>query len=840
MVRKILPIVLSLRIVILILLIQSTVLSAQIRQRTYEGIVVDGRTGESLPLANVYLKGTLIGVTSDFDGVWKITIPTKADSLSFNVMGYKDLSVSVDQLKLTGNLIEMYESSFSLSEVTVSPDDAPRRLMRRVIAAKKRNDPSQYSRASFEKYTRWEYALNNISDRVKNRGPLLSTTQNFMRMSEDSSRYLPVYFSETISRNETQKAPTKQRSTIIADKTHGVDIFKQYEIGGFSSSLDVDVSFYDNTVKLLGASFVSPIADNALNYYKYYITDSTYVGADSVKVYTVKYRPKTEGNLTFIGTMDIETKYYSIKRIDAEMPKNTNINFVKKFNITSTYQLVGDSLPFYDTNNMEMHIDYMPVASSKKRLEVMCKMFNSQRDVELNNLSPLALSHRSLAYETQKSKNYKNQDSTFWNMNRHQELSKEETQVMESIDSINNVKTVKAFSRMVKLAMTGYFDAGRFEIGPYTEMFNTNKIEGIHIGCGVRTSEEISENWTVMTVLGYGIQNHRPTYQGGLSYKFDSNMRRVIDANYYDRLVKIGENENILYLYENMLTTSETNIVAQIFKREEIDELMYEQKLNLKYDHEWRTGLSSKLSVNHTWQYSPKYYPFTQNGADVFCLKRFEVSLDTRYSFKEKFIDAGVQRIYMSTDYPVVHFVMAAGRTKAGDVEGDYARIHTSFKHDVFFGQTELRYAVEGGMFFGDPVPYTMLEIPRGNKTYGFYTYDFNLMNYLEFVNDKYLYMYADYSLGGRLINLIPRASRIGLREVVGFKAMLGHFDERHLRVLDVPEKVNGVNGSYLELNVGIDNILRFFRVDAVWRVTNHNISGAPKFGIRAQFNLKL
>ncbi|MBP5419487.1 MAG: carboxypeptidase-like regulatory domain-containing protein [Bacteroidales bacterium] len=840
MVRQTLSIAVYLRISILILLIHSLSIKAQVRQRTYEGVVIDGRTGESLPLANVYLKGTLIGVTSDFDGVWKISIPAKSDSLSFNVMGYADLSVPVSQLKLTGNLIEMYESSLSIAEVTVSPDDAPRRLMRRVIAAKKRNDPSQYERTSFEKYTRWEYALNNISDRLKNKGPLLSTTQDFMRVRDDSSRYLPVYFSETISRNETQKDPSKQRSTIIADQTHGVDIFKQYEIGGFSSSLDVDVSFYNNTVKLLGAGFVSPIADNALNYYKYYITDSTYVGPDSVKVYTVKYRPKTEGNLTFIGTMDIETKYYSIKRIDAEMPKYTNINFVKKFNITSTYQLVGDSLPFYDTNNMEMHIDYMPVASSKKRLEVMCKMFNSQRDVELNDLSPLSLSHRSLAYETQKSKGYKNQDSTFWNSNRHQVLSDEESQVVESIDSINNVKTVKAFSRMVKLAMTGYLDLGLFEIGPYTEMFNTNKIEGVHIGCGGRTSEEISENWTMMAVLGYGFKNSRPTYQGGVSYKFNTNMRRVVDLNYYDRLVKIGENENILYLYENMLTTNETNIVAQIFKREEIDELMYEQKLNLKYDHEWRTGLSSKLSANYTWQYSPKYYPFTQNGDDIFCVKRFEVSLDTRYSYKEKFIDAGVQRIYMSTDYPVVHFVVAAGRTNVGNEEGNYARVHTTLKHDVFFGQTELKYAVEGGMFFGDPMPYTMLEMPRGNKTYGLYNYDFNLMNYLEFVNDRYIYVYADYSLGGRLINLIPRASRIGLREVVGFKAMLGHFDDRHLLALDIPDKINGANGSYLELNAGIDNILRFFRVDAVWRVTDQNCSGAPKFGIRVQFNLKL
>ena len=32
------------------------------------GIVVDRDTGEPLPLSNVYIKGTTIGVVSDFDG----------------------------------------------------------------------------------------------------------------------------------------------------------------------------------------------------------------------------------------------------------------------------------------------------------------------------------------------------------------------------------------------------------------------------------------------------------------------------------------------------------------------------------------------------------------------------------------------------------------------------------------------------------------------------------------------------------------------------------------------------------------------------------------------------
>lgn len=801
------------------------------------GIVVDRDTGEPLPLSNIYIKGTMIGVVSDFDGKFTINLPIRTDSLWFNVMGYHTISLPLNELRADTNYIDMVSQTYAISEILISPDDAPRRLMRKVIANKKRNDPTQYERTSFEKYSRWEYALNNISNKAQGNW-ILKNAQDLMRIDADSNRYLPVYFSETISLNETQKNPRKLKSTILGDNTKGIDIFKQYEIGGFSSAMDTEVSFYENVVKLFGLGFVSPIADNAFHYYKYYITDSCYM-ADSTKIYTVKFRPKSQGDKSFIGTMDIETKHHSIMRIDASMPKYTNINFVKKFTINSTYQFINDSLPFFGTNEMEMHVDYMPVNSDKKRLEIKCNMYNSQRNVKLNQEDPLFLSAKALAYETIKAPNYKEQDENFWQDMRHAELSEENIDSNNAIDSLNNVGSVKTFNLMAKLAMTGFLDLGHFEIGPYAEMFNTNKIEGLHLGFGLRTSKEISKKWMFMGVIGYGFKNTRPTYQGGIGYKFDTPFRRALEITYYDRIVKIGENENILYLYENMLTTSETNVVAQIFKREEIDELMYERKLKLKYDHEWITGISSSLSATAQWQYSPKYYPFSQNGTPVERVMRQEVAIDTRFSFNEKYIDDGMQRVYMSTDFPIIHFTIAAGNTRVADVERQYARIHSTLKHKVYIGQTEFNYALEGGMYFGT-LPYSMLEIPRGNKTFGFYTYDFNMMNYLEFCNDKYIYAYVDYFLNGKLFHKIPYLYRSGLREVIGFKAMLGSLSDRHLAMLDMPDKVSGVNGGYIEFNIGVDNILRFFRVDALYRLTQKDFVNAPTWGLRAQFNFKL
>lgn len=827
----------SLALLTLLAVLLPAVGLAQKPQRTLVGKVVDSETSEPVPFANVFVRSSMNGTVTDFDGIFRLRIAAGTDSVTFKDLGYRERTLPLGAFGADTLVVALVPLNVALDEIKVRPDDAPRRLIRNVIAHKRGNDPERHNKVQFEKYSKWEYSLNNISDRAMNSW-LLRGASNLMRADSDSNRFLTVYFSEQLSFNQLQKQPEKRKSTVIADKTLGLDVFKQYEIGGFSSALDMQISFYDNVVRILTVGFVSPIADNALSYYKFYITDSV-LTADSTKIYTVKFKPRNEGDLAFEGNMRIDNRRFALLDIDAAMPKYTNINFVKQLHINSTYQLVADTAVFYGTNTLEAHIDYMPINSDKKRLEIYCRMHNSSSKVEIDPPEPIELSSKALTFETVKAAGYATQDTAFWNSRRHEQLSAEDLKSTLSIDSLNNVGTVRAFNTAAKMGITGFWDMGRFELGPMMQLFNTNKVEGVHLGIGARTSSEISERWNLMGVVGIGTRNGRGTLQGEAGYRFDNPFRRVLKLSYYDRLVKIGENENILYLYENMITTSESNIISMLFQRDEVDELMYERKLSLDYAHEWFDGFSTRFGASARWQYSPPFYPFAQGGAGIGRVEQQELLIDTRLSFKEKYIEDGTMRMYMSTDYPILHFTLAGGHTQAGSKSNLYARFHTTVKHRVFLGQTELDYAVEGGMIFGR-LPYTQLELPRGNKTYGFYRYDFNMLDYLEFVHDKYVYAYVDYFLNGRLLHLFPRANRLGLREVVGFKAMLGSLSDRHRAMLDMPATLRGLDGGYLELNAGFDNIFRFFRLDAVWRVTNATSTGAPTFGLRAQFNVKL
>ena len=67
----------------------SQVLIAQ-NKGTLKGLLTDKETNnEPLPFANVVIKGTTIGATTDFDGKYSIKVPAGTHIVQFSFLGYK-------------------------------------------------------------------------------------------------------------------------------------------------------------------------------------------------------------------------------------------------------------------------------------------------------------------------------------------------------------------------------------------------------------------------------------------------------------------------------------------------------------------------------------------------------------------------------------------------------------------------------------------------------------------------------------------------------------------------------------------------------------------------------
>jgi TonB-linked SusC/RagA family outer membrane protein len=87
-------------------------------QTTITGTVTDAKTGEGLINSNVYLKSDRSkGVITDFDGVYKITVPDGSKTLVFSYIGYGSKEVPISERT---TIDVMMSESINLDEVVVT------------------------------------------------------------------------------------------------------------------------------------------------------------------------------------------------------------------------------------------------------------------------------------------------------------------------------------------------------------------------------------------------------------------------------------------------------------------------------------------------------------------------------------------------------------------------------------------------------------------------------------------------------------------------------------------------------------------------------------------------
>ncbi|MFY9152486.1 MAG: DUF5686 family protein [Prolixibacteraceae bacterium] len=805
-----------------------------------KGKVTDHATGEPIPYVSIMFRNTQIGTLSDTLGRYQLISKNKVDSIQFSAVGYISKTFVVIPLKTMELPVALQSDLVKISEVKVKPDDGPvRRVLKAMVERKNQNNPTQYPRYSYRKYTKWEYHLNNVGDKMMN-SKAFRNDQSVFKTDADNSKYLPIYFSEQLVFNEVQRNPSKQKSTVLADKTSGVGVLDDYEISGYTSALDMEMNFYDNFINLFSQNFVSPLADNGWFYYKYFLADSTM--RNGQKEYRINFIPRRLGDKVFKGFMITNDKDFSLMEIDGTLANTNYLNFLKSMRLKSNYQFVKDDVPFFRRNQIDAVFNYVPNSSSSKTKKPISLFFTQTAvidSVTVNQDEELKLASGNGKYETIKLPQAAERDNSYWNANRLEQLNQREKLVAATIDSVSQIRAVKFADNLARMSMTGYYDLGKFEFGPYASTINTNKVEGLHLFAGFRTSSEISTRYMIWGGIGYGFLNKKVNGIAGFGYKFPTVHRQLIKVSYDDKIIRSGENEKILFLYENALSPTENNLISQLAKRSELDELFQEQKLAVSYEYEWHPGLMNKLSANYTRHFSPQFYPFMQAGNPVDHVSSVDVSIDTRFSWMEKVIDDKFLRVYMATDYPVIHIAVGGGQVFYSGKSNYYGHVFSTIEQYLKLGQTAINYAFEGGMYLGK-LPYTMLDIPRGNETAGYFTYDFNMLNYMEYVHDKYLHAYLEYHLNGFIFNRMPVLKKIGLREVFSAKGMIGSFNESNKQIVELPSSITKMSNPYIELGAGVENIFRLFRVEAVWRVAPQSILGAPTFGLRAKFEIKL
>jgi hypothetical protein len=790
------------------------------------GKITNKDTGEPIPYATIVFQNTMIGTTSNTDGYYSLEANDTLKVLQVSAVGFIKQFIPTDTIRSSVLNIELKEEVIPIAEIEVSPGVNPaHRIMREISARKKENDPAFFPDWQSSLYSKIEIDLKNIKKPEKKDSKFWDQIgfifEYIDTLEMDGKTFLPVFITETFSDYYHVKGGN-DHERITANKISGMQTGM---ISEFTGKLYTDVNPYDNFINMSDIGLISPLNDQGLSYYRYFLRDSSLV--EGRKIYELSFFPRQEQTPAFKGKLWIDSTTYALTRIEMRLSPTANINFLRDLVIEKDYTLTDQK---YVPGKESFWIDFNLQKKDKgKLIGLIGRKTVVYRDFKFEPVSPKIVNQKKEVSVSPDAFTYNEQ---YWDSLRPLQLQEREALIYSMVDSLKNVPVIKTVFDYIQMFLFGYKDVGAFEIGPYFYMYSFNDIEGNRFRFGGRTTATFHDKLRLNGYLAYGLRDEAFKYSGGFEYFFRKDKRFSVEAQYKHDYELFGRSDNAF---------AEDNILMAILAKRPLSKLNMVNRFSLQADKEWTTGLSNTLKLSTTKIKSGPFVPFIdREGSPVGHIQNTEISLNTRIAPRERTVLGKFEKVSLGSPLPIVNFRISAG--VKGPLSGDYSYLR--LQTDIYdklplnpVGYTT--YLVQAGRIWGD-VPFPLMKIHEGNETYTSDRFAFNLMNYQEYVSDRYAALFLEHHFQGFFFNRVPLFRKLQLREVVGGRWLIGEMDESRHKDLAFPEEMQSLNGrSYGEISAGIENILKIIRIDAVWRRTGSSAE-YDRFGIlfTLQFNL--
>ena len=799
------------------------------------GVVSDAATGELLPFVNVMFINSRIATQTDFDGAYALDTYYATDSLFFQCVGYRPVTIAVKKDKAQVIDVKMETAGRELTEfkVTAKGENPAFVILRRTIANKPANNREKLGAYEYEAYNKIQFDLNNITEKFRKKKlfkPFAFVFDNIDTTNAKPS--LPIFMTESLSEVFYRQKPRARREVIRGTKVSGIE---NESVSQFMGDMYQNVNIYDNFLVIFGKNFISPIADGGKGYYDYFLTDSTWIGTNWC--YKLEFKPKRPQELAFAGEMWINDTTYAVKRIACGIDKGANLNFVMGFAVKQEYSQVKPEVWMLTRDELWVDLNIVRDKEELKKREVQGfygRRTATYKDFKIN--------------EPREDEFYEGPDevvmavdplslgSDYWDTHRHEQLNKQEAMIYHMVDTMKTIPRFRTYVDIVSMIMTGYYTRGKIELGPYFTVFSYNPVEGARFRLGGRTSNAFSKKVEFEAYSAYGTTDERFKF-GVMTRGFITKVPRTLyRAAYKNDLEQLGQSVNAF---------RSDNILGSAFRRGPNTKLTNVEEYRASLEREWFSGFTNEVMFRYR-TLIPKgdleYLRFNDELVleSAGSIRTAEVSLNTRFAFREKYVSGEFDRISIGhLKWPTLELHLAYGLPETFESQYEYTkvigRIYKRWQLGTFGW---MRTTFEGGRIWGT-LPYPLLIIHSGNETYYYDNIGFNTMNFFEFISDRYGQVMAEHHFEGLFLNRIPLMRRLKWREVATFKGVIGDLDPKHANaMLFLPGMYDLSGGPFMEASVGIENILKLLRVDIVWRLRYLENPNTAPFAIRGQISI--
>ncbi|MCC6186768.1 MAG: carboxypeptidase-like regulatory domain-containing protein [Chitinophagaceae bacterium] len=839
------------RAFVALLLFSSSTLFAQ--KTVVSGKVIDAKTKEGLPSVTVFFPGTNVGTYTEDDGSYILSIDGTPSVVRFSSIGYKTVTKKTTPGETVLINIQISEDTKSFNEVVVKSGKRAKyrnkgnpavELIREVIDHKDKNKAENYDLLQYQEYEKLQFSLSNAPEKLKKN--LMLRKYKFIASSLDTTSLegkaiLPIFMQENIADIYYRKQPEKNKRIVTAEKkvTFDESFIDNKGMTAYLKHVYQDIDIYKNNITIVTNQFLSPIADLAPTFYKFYIIDT--FSLNGYPLVQMAFGPRNKADFLFEGLMYITLDgNYSVQRVEMKVNKQVNLNWVKHLSIQLQFEQSEDKK--YHLSNSKLSADFGLTKNGD------AGMFG-ERTISVKNyqiapkISDSIFTGDPIVYL----KSAKQKNDEFWEENRHDTLSTSEKVVYENIDSLQNTKSFKRVMNTASFLLAGYAQASPYiEIGPFNTFYSFNPVEGFRGRVGGRTTPKMSKNIYFETYAAYGFKDEKLKYYLGATYSFTNRSMfefptNKITAN-FQRDTKIPGQE--------LQFIQEDNIFLSL-KRGVNDKWLYNDIYRIDYLNENSNHFSYQLGFKNWKQQAAGGLRYLNDAtqANIESLTTSELSLELRWAPHEEFYQGKLYRVPLPNRYPIYTLRAIAGFKDLLGGQYNYQNITGNVQKRIYLSQLGyLDVTLEGGVVLGK-VPFPLLDIHRANQSYSYQLQSYNLMNFLEFVSDHYASVQIDQTFNGFLFNKIPLIKKLKFREFASVKVLYGGLRPENTpngsdsSLLSLPTDANGnlstftlQKDPYIEGSVGIGNILKFFRIDVVRRFTYIDNPNVANTGIRVRF----
>lgn len=613
-------------------------------------------------------------------------------------------------------------------------------IITKVILNKDANSNKKFNSVTYNNYSKIIFSAFDslISDKID----VITDyrLKSFLKTRADSTSYKfkqeiqnkHFFIAEKIAKYEY--ANQKEKETILAVKMAG---FKKpvYEFIPFGVS---GIDYYKNKLDLFGESYVSPLANNALNDYKY-----TLIKANQSN-YIIHFKSeKRKKSVGLKGVLYIDKKTFALTKVITEINGKINVkisqNYIfkkdrKHWFIDETNILLTKGTSETSIKAFRVLIGFRPKYSvSKFNPEDVSyvKITSKNTGFEINK--PIRIKRKDYAIIIENAAT--NRTSKQWNNHFQNDLREQRTyQFLDSVVKEHHVERKLTFLRKFSegLVNTHYFDID------LTQIITFNNHEGLRLGFGGSSNTSLSSLFKINGYAAYGNRDKKIKYNYGIGFLIDTHSNTWIKGSYTNDLFESATPRLLFESSKYYLQNPRTTNISLFYNY---------QTTAIGLDHDITPNFITKTQFSFG-QYSNLFdYSFISRTKLLHDYNLTNLSFAFEWTPLSKYMKTPIGKFSVKKEFPKINVEVTKSFDNLLDGDFNYIQGHLKINHEIkTIRSGSTQFLLKAGYIYGE-APFShlynhgsnySLKTPWINRINFSGTDNFETMLFNEFISDKY------------------------------------------------------------------------------------------------------